>query len=150
MPKLSNLDCPQRQTLSDFLLGKLDPEASSQCESHLSRCQPCVETISGLDISDTFQSLVVDSVGDQNFHSSGDEGVVGNLIHRMIDIGSQTGAIRKSLDQRAADILALLEPSASDDTIGQIEHYVRRSATRHGNASLPRHGRPPIWTMRTS
>ena len=123
MPTLTNSNCPKRETLSNFLLGKLDPIESSQCESHLSKCQPCVETISGLDISDTFQSLVVDSVGDPDSLSVADESVVGNLIHRMIDIGSQTGAIRKSLDQRAADIVGLLEPTASGDAIGQIEHY---------------------------
>ena len=122
MPKLTSSKCPKRETLSRFVLGKLDPIALSQCESHLSQCQPCVETISGLDISDTFQSLVVDSVGEPDSLSEGDESVVGNLIHRMIDIGSKTSA-RKSLDQRAADIVGLLDPATSDDAIGQIEHY---------------------------
>ncbi len=120
---MSAKTCPERKTLSDFLLGKLDPQTSSECENHLAQCKPCVETISGLDISDTFQSLVVDSAAESDVASVGDESVVGNLIHRMIDIGKETRSDRGSLDQRAADVVSVLEPATTNDSIGQIEHY---------------------------
>ena len=50
MPEVTE-DCPEKKVLSDFLLGKLDPKSSSDCEQHLSRCEPCVETMSALDIA---------------------------------------------------------------------------------------------------
>ncbi len=124
MPELTAPHCPERETLSNFLLGKLDPQKSSECESHLAHCQPCIETISGLDISDTFQSLVVESVGESNAKlSDGDESVIGNLIHRMVDVGSQPLGTTRTVDQRAADVVSLLEPAKSAESIGQIEHY---------------------------
>ena len=123
MPEITARDCPERETLSDFLLGKLDPELSSACENHLASCEPCIETISGLDQSDTFQSLVVQSASSNEAVSDGDESVVGNLIHRMIDVGKQTRSDSKTVDQRAVDVVSILEPATSAHSIGQIEHY---------------------------
>ncbi|QEG21917.1 protein kinase domain-containing protein [Mariniblastus fucicola] len=122
----STPECPQPETLSQFLLGKLDPKTSLECESHLADCEPCVETINGLQIDDTFHSLVVGtSAEDPESVTDSDESVVSNLIHRLIDAGakSQSGAAVSTPNQRAADVLGMLDSPSGHDSIGQIEHY---------------------------
>jgi hypothetical protein len=124
MSKLDSKACPQPKTLSDFLLGKLDFESSQQCESHLAECEPCIETISGLNVNDTFQSLVANSGSvESTSESAADESIVSNLIHRLAEVGKTTGLVDTSHEQRAADVIALLSPPESADAIGQIDHY---------------------------
>ena len=122
MTKLNSPECPNPETLSNFLLGKLDPEASYECESHLAKSDPCVETVNGLNINDTFHSLIIDSPAQEARVPVGDQSIVSNLIHRMVDAGNKSHP-RKNLDQRAADVIATLEPANTPDAIGQIEHY---------------------------
>ena len=50
-------ECPDQDTLTDFLSGKLVPPALETCESHIETCQACHETLRGLNPTDTLSSL---------------------------------------------------------------------------------------------
>ena len=137
MSKLDSKDCPQPEMLSDFLLGKLDLESSQQCESHLAQCNPCVETISGLNLNDTFMSLVeevgADSVGSE---SDREKSIVSNLIHRLANVGTRTNRPVLDANQRAADVIALLAPPTKPEAIGQIDHYRIESVLGCGSTGV--------------
>jgi serine/threonine protein kinase len=131
--------CPQSATLTDYLLGLLPPDESESCEAHLSNCQPCVETIQGLELKDTLHDLAANAIDKQQADANedlapGDSGVVGNLIHRMkgLNGANVTGFIasgnrRSSLNEdRAAEIVRLLDPllpTDEPDHLGRLGDY---------------------------
>ena len=46
--------CPDRQILKQFMLGQLSLAEIEECQKHLSQCEPCVETVADLKVTDTF------------------------------------------------------------------------------------------------
>ena len=127
--------CPQPSILSDYLLGLLPPDQSESCEIHLSNCQPCVETIQGLEVTDTLHDLAANAVplqlaGTSSGQQAGDSSVVGNLIHRMQNLGNvmdlSPRPVSSLTEDRAAEIMRLLEPlspgSKSTD-LGTLDGY---------------------------
>ncbi len=133
MDKTYAPNCPDTQTLSEFLLGKLEPEKISECEQHLAACEPCIETINGLRIDDTLNALVIGSgeapASDSpsalcENESQSEQSVISNLIHRMSQL---TSAQRRSgragdLQSRAADVLGLLEADQNGG-LGRIQQW---------------------------
>jgi serine/threonine protein kinase len=128
VPNQTTANCPDPQVLSDYVLGKLDPRSSGECENHLAQCEPCIETINGLNINDTFHELVAQPENVQSLpldQQNADPGVVNNLIHRMVDFhpAASGGNRLNQSGANVADVIELLEPAESDDELGRIEHY---------------------------
>lgn len=128
MTNQTALHCPAPKQLADYVLGKLDADASTQCEHHLAQCEPCVETINGLDITDTFEGLVLDLERQRPAKIEADEhdsSVVNNLMHRMRSLSHSTGFDRERNSQSglSADVVRLLDPAESKAELGRIDHY---------------------------
>ncbi len=50
-------ECPGKELLTDFVLGKLPQPDFEACESHLAECPPCVETIQSIELKDTLHDI---------------------------------------------------------------------------------------------
>ena len=91
-----NQNCPQRQELVDYLLGKLPEDLLQQLEQHFVDCSSCEETLRGLNVADTLNNWVEqaarDAVATRPSEDS-EEQFVANLISRM---QGQSSAIRNS------------------------------------------------------
>ena len=121
-------NCPPKQTLIDFLLGKLEPSQVATCEQHLNDCKPCGDTIRGLDASDTISGLASNSKqssADDDKQDS-DQLVVKMLIDKMQEMQparSSSGKQAATSPSRADEVINLLQPMGSSDSIGQLAHY---------------------------
>ena len=141
--------CPQPSTLSDYLLGLLPPDQSESCEMHLSHCPPCVETIQGLEVTDTLHDLAANAAPLEmesavNGQKAGDSSVLGNLIHRMQNL--RDGSNHQSMprvssltEDRAAEILRLLEspgPGSRSTDLGTLDGYRIEKILGAGSSSV--------------
>ena len=139
--------CPDRDTLVDFLLGKLPVPELESCEIHLSKCPPCADTIRSLDQSDTMTELTRDafigltpdcdlnqSLPETSTQNSIDEVAVKDLVGKMREwaLDSKTGLkpgvqTERDLNDRATEVQCLLGQNESeqdgDSTIGRLAHY---------------------------
>ena len=46
--------CVSREELSEFLLGKMEPEQLDRISEHVDACPSCQDTVAALDVGDTF------------------------------------------------------------------------------------------------
>lgn len=140
--------CPDRDTLVDFMLGKLPVSELESCEMHLSGCGPCADTIRSLDQSDTMTELARDafigqSLSSNNVHAAGpdvssqssdDDIAVKDLVGKMCEwaLDSKTGLnppaqTDNDLNDRATEVQHLIDSAdgtAGDDgSLGQLAHY---------------------------
>ncbi len=144
----SKQHCPDRDTLVDFMLGKLPVPELESCEMHLSGCAPCADTIRSLDQSDTMTELARDafigrSLSANKFHAAGpdassqnsdDDIAVKDLVGKMREwaLDSKTGLnspaqTDNDLDDRATEVQHLISSAdgtvSADGSLGQLAHY---------------------------
>ncbi len=114
--------CPEKSTLIDYLLGKLPVDVLENCENHFADCQNCEETIRGLNVNDTLSQLASAVSADDEVPGEEDKSIVLRLINRLQQ-GTTFDRQKQSLEDRAAEVTRLLEPSDNPDSIGQLSHY---------------------------
>ena len=126
--KLSN--CPDSQTLVDFLLGKLPASEIEDCQRHIVNCAPCVDTIHGLKTDDdTLDGLSRDAwLASTERNGEQDEAqVVDELINRLGELPGRslfdTPSKVRVLQDRAAEVQRVLEPPTLEDDLGRIGKY---------------------------
>ncbi|MGI9519659.1 MAG: protein kinase domain-containing protein, partial [Pirellulaceae bacterium] len=115
-------DCPEKNTLVDFLLGKL-PESDIQViEDHLSHCPPCGDTVRLLDNGDTLDELARQVMLEAP--APGPEQTrVDELIQRIQTSGKDPQRLTGDVVDRSAEVTMLLAPSSNPDHLGCIAHY---------------------------
>lgn len=139
--------CPAPELLKEFLLGKLEPPRLAECESHVSDCDQCHETLRGLNADDTFSSYVSQAIAERPETENSPE--IKRLIDRLIDPVSVQQLVNKNgftktgdldgsqvapaagraipraelelLADRAAEVLRCLTPA--ENILGQIGQY---------------------------
>ena len=129
------LQCPPKTTLVDFLLGKLEPPQLDDCEKHLEHCQPCGDTVRGINASDTLVNIAgrCSSSDKKDPSENSDQMVVKLLIDKLADLGesadSQHSTDNKYLSKdspasvRVQEIVAFLQPGENENSLGRIGHY---------------------------
>ena len=121
-------ECPDRHFLKQFLLGQLSITEIEDCQEHLSECEPCVETVQGLKVSDTFTDVTRQALqASVNPCVSDDE-----LISKMITDaeGWSADAVGTcpidesavSMD-KAAEVQRLLREPIEQGDLGTIGHF---------------------------
>ena len=128
-------DCPEPETLADFLLGNLTPTELETCEQHLAACDPCLDTIRGLKADDTLSGLVRNSMLPKKSINSetadSEKELVEQLIVKMetMSHSSHTSHSLSSNDQqrsiagRSAEVQRLLSAPLEADDIGALGEY---------------------------
>jgi serine/threonine protein kinase len=123
-------NCPPKNTLNDFLQGKLEPPTLDECESHVEDCPQCHETLRDLKSSDTLQGYVAAAMNDSD--TQGDRSpALNGLIERMLDppahgnipnpiVPSRLRA--EALADHAAEVLRCLEPATGSE-LGALGNY---------------------------
>ncbi len=126
-------DCPDSQTLVDFLLGKLPSSAIENCREHLADCDPCVETIRGLKMDDDTINNLSRDAWLESANSNGEKSesqVIDELMQRMeglalhqhVERSTQLAGMNVAED-RAAEVQRLLQSSESELEIGRLGQY---------------------------
>ncbi len=132
MNRTNNSDCPDQQTLLQFIQGRLDPPKLTDCESHLSDCEVCHETLRGLDTSDTLSQHVSDALRNAKpVENISDTQAIDGLMQRLLQPNpSRSSSIKKSsadaeiMADRAAEVLRCIEPPAiGDESLGRLGDY---------------------------
>ena len=126
----TNAACPPSETLDDFVHGKLEPPILDQCESHISECPACLETLRGLGSDDTLTGHLAAAMNEPDSSPSSEQ--FNGLMERML---SQTpkrllpGSLQppatiaaELMADRAAEVLRCLEPT-DDESLGAIGDY---------------------------
>ena len=123
--KLSN--CPDSQTLVDFLLGKLPTPEIEDCQRHVANCAPCVDTIDGLKTDDdTLDGLSRDAwIASTERNGEQDEAqVVDELINRLGELSGRslfdTPSKVGELQDRAAEVQRVMERPTLEGDLGRI------------------------------
>ena len=124
--KLSN--CPDSQTLVDFLLGKLPASEIEDCQRHVANCAPCVDTIHGLKTDDaTLDGLSRDAwIASTERNGEQDEAqVVDELINRLGELSGRslldTPSKERVLQDRAAEVQRVMERPPLKAIWGELE-----------------------------
>ena len=128
--------CPDTTTLEDFLLGRLEPPKLEQCESHVSHCEICHETMRGLSVDDTISEHIAAAfLQSDSFSVKSDEedhvhGLVDRLLNQTDSDSPRLGGPKLSsadaeiLADRAAEVLRCVTPPDEDQkTLGSIGDY---------------------------
>ena len=131
-----NQNCPQRQELVDYLLGKLPEDLLQQLEQHFVDCSSCEETLRGLNVADTLNNWVEqaarDAVATRPSEDS-EEQFVANLISRMQDQSSAHSQLDPLTRERAAEVIRLLEIDDADECLGRLGQYKLQSLIGAGS-----------------
>ena len=123
-------NCPDSQTLTDFLLGKLPASELDDCREHLVECDPCVETIRGLKVDgDTLNDLSreawLSSTG--KGEPKPENQIVDELMQRMEDLSMHPSTNRLSradiTEYRAAEVQRLFESAKIESDLGRLGKY---------------------------
>ena len=79
-------ECPDREILKQFLLGQLPITEIEDCQSHLSHCDPCVETVAGLKVEDTFTGMAEQALASESLNvEQNDLKLIENVIANATD-----------------------------------------------------------------
>lgn len=133
--------CPQKDSLVDFLLGKLENEERERLENHLSDCPPCIDTVRSIELNDTLEGLTQNvlrrdkSPTGQN--SARDSQLISGLIKRLeaLPTNGQTPTDSSTVDScrilptgsvaedRAAEVQRLLAAAEREGDIGKLGRY---------------------------
>ena len=131
----TNSKCPEKNTLFEFLTGKL-PESDIQIvESHLQDCPPCGDTIRGLDAGDTSDDLLK-RIKDADFEMEpAERSDVQAIIERLqsdrnLDVEIEADGTADSQppnesfrENRAREVTLCLAESDNPEHLGKIAHY---------------------------
>jgi len=116
MNDLKQTTCPDRQTLLQFIQGRLEPSELTQCEEHLSDCGPCHETLRGLDINDTLSHYVSEALEQKPKKEASDTQAVAGLMQSLLEpeVANRPTVVKgiapEILADRAAEVLRCVEP----------------------------------------
>ena len=123
-------NCPDSQTLVDFLLGKLPSEVVEDCRQHLEGCDPCVETIRGLKMDDDTLNSLSREAWLESAKANGEQTesqVIDSLMQRMegLSIVERSTQFSKArvVEGRAAEVQRLLDAPENDEEIGRLDQY---------------------------
>ena len=75
MSAIETTKCPDKITLTGYLLGQLEAPRLDACESHIADCDKCHETLRGLSAEDT----LTQQVGDAFLHAAGSDFLTDDL-----------------------------------------------------------------------
>ena len=135
-------ECPEPETLVQFLQGKLQPPLLDRCEGHIKDCEVCHDTIAGLSVNDTLTERMVDAFRhdqtDEFSYSAGDDSEspaeIKNLLKRLTSddfkrlamSGGKAEDVPRSpemeiIADRAAEVLRCVEHG--DDSLGVLGNY---------------------------
>ncbi|MEL7496599.1 MAG: protein kinase [Planctomycetota bacterium] len=127
--------CPQKDSLVNFLLGKLDIDDREQVESHLSDCRSCVETIKSIELHDTLDGLAQRAFTEQaQLDSPGESQIISRLIDQLqslpSDLDRSTSSVtvghrshHNPVHDRAAEVQRLLDAPTRVGDLGQLGKY---------------------------
>ena len=128
-------ECPDAATLTDYLMGQLEPPTLEQCESHIADCNSCHETLRGLSVEDTLSEHVagafLQATGSDSFKADLEEdvhvrGLVDRLLTQTVNQSlepKRSAADAEVLADRAAEVLRCVEPDSDNQTLGSIGDY---------------------------
>ena len=131
MNDLKQTTCPDRQTLLQFIQGRLEPPELNQCEEHVSDCGPCHETLRGLDTNDTLSHYVSEALEQKPKKEVSDTRAVAGLMQSLLEpkVANRPALVKgiapEILADRAAEVLRCVEPPASGDaeSLGTLGDY---------------------------
>ena len=124
--------CPERDQLVDYLLGRLPSEDSSFCEAHLAECNPCEQTIRSLDVSDTLSELAQNGLGKTEKLAKEESAVLKQLVGDIAQWSQPPAANRTAafetprdsdLVDRAAEVQHFFETATQPEDIGRVGKY---------------------------
>ena len=122
-PMDAKLQCPQKTTLMEFLLGKLSEPEQGICEAHLADCDQCEDTIRGLQLNDTLNDLTRQALNEDQ--QTSESQLVEQLVNNVRSISKDPN--HQQLDrltlERAAEVSRFLSPSDEATDIGRINNY---------------------------
>ena len=124
----SEIRCPDPQYLQKFVMGHLSVQEVEECHEHLSKCEPCVETIESLKIDDTFTGIAAQALQGQLTESGEDERVIEQMIQQASAWKRERGtAIVADQDDinmdRCVEVHRLLAEPAQPDELGTLAQY---------------------------
>ena len=119
----AELKCPQKDTLVNFLLGKLTEPEQVFCESHVADCDVCEDTLRGLNLNDTLHNLTRAALSEDSNVS--ESKVVEQLLAdvRQLSTDPQNRQQDRLILERAAEVSRFLVPSDDPSDIGRINNY---------------------------
>ena len=139
--------CPQKDSLVDFLLGKLENEERERLEEHLSDCPPCIDTVRSIELNDTLEGLTQDvllrdkSLAQRN--SVRDSQLISGLIKRLESLPrdgqlpkSDTRGTSSIAEDRAAEVQRLLSAADREGDIGKLGRYHIRELLGAGSSGV--------------
>lgn len=122
--------CPPVDTLDAFAHGLLEPPTLDVCESHISACPSCLETLRGLGTDDTLTGHIAAAMNEPK-PASGSAQLDG-LLQRMLSHPPEhlnphaspqpSNVSAELMADRAAEVLRCLEPT-EDHSLGSIGDY---------------------------
>jgi serine/threonine protein kinase len=122
--------CPRTTLIDRYLNGDLSQTDVSELERHLDGCEPCGETLRGLaqtgndTLGDLLKQNSLDEQPTLTVQQRADEPVVKRLIEQIQSQPPTEIARRlQMVEDRAAEVLWLLQPDEADDSLGTLGHY---------------------------
>ncbi|MEM7456419.1 MAG: serine/threonine-protein kinase, partial [Planctomycetota bacterium] len=115
--------CPEKETLAEYLLGKLVEPELGLTESHVSRCGKCEDTLRGLGTNDTLSVLAEDFFRKENRLSNEDNRLLSVVIRQLKHNDHTENATQIQLKNRAIEVTRLLRPANSGEFIGSLGQY---------------------------
>ncbi|MEM7457522.1 MAG: serine/threonine-protein kinase, partial [Planctomycetota bacterium] len=115
--------CPAEQTLSDYVMGKLEEPEHGQTETHVLECDACEDTLRGLSASDTLNRLTDDCFRAGNQQARDDDEFLDGLITRLKVADDIPASSKQGLEKRALEVTRSLAPPESDEYIASLGQY---------------------------
>jgi anti-sigma factor RsiW len=122
--------CPPVDTLDAFAHGMLKPPKLDECESHISACPSCLETLRGLGADDTLTGHIAAAMNEPKPAKASDQ--LDGLLKRMLSLPpknlnpitspQRSNVAAELMADRAAEVLRCLEPT-DDHSLGSIGDY---------------------------
>ncbi|MBX3419686.1 MAG: protein kinase [Pirellulaceae bacterium] len=122
--------CPRTTLIDRYLNGDLSQTDVSELERHLDGCEPCGETLRGLaqtgndTLGDLLKQNSLDEQPTLTVQQRADEPLVKRLIEQIQSQPPTEIARRlQMVEDRAAEVLWLLQPDEADNSLGTLGHY---------------------------
>ena len=123
--------CPDPQHLKQFVLGQICLSEVEDFEHHLSHCDPCIETVNSLRISDTFTDVASQAWLAKKLEAdqSGDDG---RLLEQMMHDAEGWSVANRPAQQtepfgvtagKSAEVQNLLREPRETGDLGAVAHF---------------------------
>ena len=121
----ANLRCPEKNTLLNFLQGKLMEQEIEVVESHLADCRSCGDTIRLLDSGDTLGGMVERAFEASSFDEldPDEREHVAQLIQKIQSNSEGKSGAGNRAEELSIEVTAMLEPSTNPDSMGRLGHF---------------------------